>query len=249
MPTDADGVASMKDALAAAGVNSRTLSPAEGEALDRDGFAVFRGAIPVAWIEPLRETFERCDTPSERWPAPRESGTRHAMLDDDPLVRRACLLPVLLAGVYLYLPERFFLASVEGRDPKRGGGKQSLHRDWAYRDAPCRLVKALGFLDAYGAPNGATRVIPGSHREPGDGSAFVQYGEGNPREVVLEGEAGDIFLFHGRLAHSGTRNASGAKRRTLQMWFHTHDLHEAGTDRRDVSRCNALERYLLGHTP
>jgi ectoine hydroxylase-related dioxygenase (phytanoyl-CoA dioxygenase family) len=248
MLAEASAVASMGEALAAAGVNGETLSPAQHEALDRDGYVVLHRAIPAEWIEPLRQTFERLDTPSEGWPAPRESGTRHAMLDDDPLVRRACLLPVLLAGVFHYLPERVFLAAVQGRDPEPGRGQQSFHRDWAYRDKPCRLVKALGFLDDYGASNGATRVIPGSHNEPGDGSAFMQYGEDNTREIVLDGQAGDILLFHGRLAHSGTRNLSGAKRRALQMWFHAHELYDAANDGRDVSSCNPLERYLLGRT-
>jgi ectoine hydroxylase-related dioxygenase (phytanoyl-CoA dioxygenase family) len=248
MLAEASAVASMGEALAAAGVNGDTLSPAQHEALDREGYVVFRRAIPAEWIEPLRQTFERLDTPSEGWTAPREPGTRHAMLEDDPLVRRACLLPVLLAGVFHCLPERVLLDAVQGRDPGQGGGQQSLHRDWAYRDKPCRLVKALGFLDDYGASNGATRVIPGSHNEPGDGSAFMQYGASNSREIVLEGGAGDIFLFHGRLAHSGTRNLSGAKRRALQMWFRVHELYDAETDRRDVSHSDPLERYLLGRT-
>ena len=247
MDARAGASTSISEALTAAGVRAATLSPAQREALDRDGYAVFRAAIPVEWIAPLREIFERLDTPSESWPAPRERGTRHAMLDDDWDVRRACLLPIVLAGVFHYLPERFYLASVEGRDPQPGRGQQELHRDWALPDAPCRLVKALGFLDDYSAANGATRVIPGSHREPGDGSAFQRYGQTSPREIVLEGEAGDIFLFHGRLAHSGTRNLSGAKRRALQMWFQGHEVFDAEQDTRDVSGCTLLERYLLGH--
>ncbi len=246
MDVRAGASASIGEALMAAGVTAGTLSSAQREALDRDGYVVFRSAIPAQWIAPLREIFERLDTPSEGWPAPREHGTRHAMLDDDPDVRRACLLPIILASVVHYLPERFYLAAVEGRDPQSGHGHQELHRDWAHRDAPCRLVKALGFLDDYGIANGATRVIPGSHLEPGDGSAFQQYGRASPREIVLEGEAGDIFLFHGRLAHSGTRNLSGAKRRALQMWFRSHALFDAERDTSDVSCCTPLERYLLG---
>jgi ectoine hydroxylase-related dioxygenase (phytanoyl-CoA dioxygenase family) len=247
MDVRAGASASIDEALTAAGVTAGTLSSAQREALDRDGYAVFRSAIPAEWIAPLRETFERFDTPSERWPAPREYGTRHAMLDGDPDVRRACLLPVTLASVFHYLRERFYLAAVEGRDPQLNRGQQELHRDWAFPDAPCQLVKALGFLDDYSAANGATRVIPGSHRERGDGSAFQQYGQTNSREIVLEGDAGDIFLFHGRLAHSGTPNLSGAKRRALQMWFRGHELFDAEKDTRDVSRCTLLERYLLGH--
>jgi hypothetical protein len=87
MQGEAGAIASIGEALAAAGVTSGTLSPDEREALDHDGYFIFRDAISVAWIGPLRETFERLDTRSERWPAPREFGTRHAMLDDDDGVR------------------------------------------------------------------------------------------------------------------------------------------------------------------
>jgi Phytanoyl-CoA dioxygenase (PhyH) len=238
-------VDAFEDALAAAGVRGDTLSGAECDALDRDGYCIFRGALADASLEGLRETFERCVLPGHLWPAPRESGTRHAMLDGEADVRAACLHPLLLAATRHYLSGRFYLSAVEGRDPMPRGGHQRLHRDWA-EDRPCALVKALAFLDDFGADNGATRLIPGSHREPGDGSAFLAYGDDNPREIGIEGRAGDIFLFHGRLAHAGTRNSSGAKRRILQIWFGSHARYGARPDTRDLASAMPHERYLLG---
>jgi hypothetical protein len=234
-------------ALAASGVTAEALSPAAAAALDRDGYFVFRNPIPRDWIGPLIDRFEALDTPSHLRPIPREFGTRHAMLDDDAIVRRACLLPVILAAVFHYLGRRFHLASVEGRDPLPGHGAQRLHRDWT-AEGPTPLVKALAFLDPYGPGNGATRVIPGSHSEPGDGSAFRQYGDDHPRQVVLEGEAGDVFLFHGRLAHAGTRNVSGTKRRALQMWFCGHELYQPAKETRALSGLSPLERFWLGQS-
>jgi hypothetical protein len=93
-------------------------------------------------------------------------------------------------------------------------GQQRLHRDWAHEDGrPTALVKALAFLDDFAAANGATRIVPGSHLEEG-------CAEDDPRQARIAGRGGDIVLFHGRLAHSGTRNVSGAKRRALQIWYH-----------------------------
>jgi phytanoyl-CoA dioxygenase PhyH len=232
-------------ALAAAGVRDDTLSAAQRAALDRDGCILLRGALPAASLEGLRETFENRVVQGHLWPAPREPGTRHAMLDAEADVRAACLHPSLLAAARHCLSGRFFLSAVEGRDPERGRGGQRLHRDWAL-ETPCRLVKALAFLDDFGPDNGATRLIPGSHVEPGDGSAFQHYGNANPREIGIEGHAGDIFLFHGRLAHAGTPNRSGAKRRALQMWFESHALYAQQPDTRDLSSAMPHERYLLG---
>lgn len=183
-------------------------------ALDAQGYTILRGAIPAERIEALRATFERLDTPSERWPVPRERGTRHAMLEDDADVRDACTLPALMEAVAHVFGHPARLRDLEGRDPEPGRGVQALHRDWVFNDdVAMDLVKALAFLDDFGPGNGATRVVPGSHREPGECR------RDDPRAIFIEGLAGDILVFHGRLLHAGSRNLNGAKRRALQAWY------------------------------
>ncbi|MFV4733710.1 phytanoyl-CoA dioxygenase family protein, partial [Mycobacterium tuberculosis] len=106
---------------------------------------------------------------------------RHALLDLEPVVQRVCRLPIVLSSARHVLGGPFFLAQVEGREPRAGGGAQLLHRDW---EAAGVTISALAFLDPYGPANGATRVAAGSHRDPG-----------KTDEAVLEGNAGDILLF------------------------------------------------------
>lgn len=183
-------------------------------ALDAEGYTILRDAVTAESIGALRETFERLDTPSEGWPAPREHGTRHAMLDKDEGVLRFCALPALVDAASHVLDGPVRLKAVEGRDPEPAHGEQRLHRDWVFSDnRRMNLVKALAFLDDFGPENGATRIVPGSHHEPGDPNV------NDPRAVYIEGHAGDIFVFHGRLVHAGSRNLSGAKRRAVQIWF------------------------------
>ncbi|MEJ0025748.1 MAG: phytanoyl-CoA dioxygenase family protein [Rhizomicrobium sp.] len=238
-------IGSVEEALAQAGVTAATLSPADARALDDDGYVVLRGAIPAECLDDLRARFEAAVLAPDRWPAPREHGTRHAMLENDAAVRRVCLSPPLLAAAFHVLKERFFFKGVQGRDPSPGGGYQLLHRDWPDDGAVPGIVVGLGFLDPFGAANGATRLVPGTHFEAGEMNDYSRHVM-HPREIVAEGDPGDVLIFHGRLVHSGLRNESGAPRRTLQVCWQCHSSIATVRETRDLSAASPLDRYWMG---
>ena len=239
-------IASIEDALAVAGVTDATLTAAERADLDVLGYVMLRGVLDGPRCAGLLETFERKYLPGDQWPAPRESGTRHALLDHEADVRRACLAPRVLAAVHHVLRRRFYLATVQGRDPGPGGGYQHLHRDWVAPAGPAPQVMAIVFLEPFGAANGATRIVPGHHRLAGGADAYQRFGERHPEQVVVAGGAGDVLVLDGYLPHSGTRNQSGAPRRSLQMVFCAIELHARHTETRDLAGEPPAIRYLLG---
>jgi len=96
------------------------------------------------------------------------------------------------------------------RSPLPGHGAQSLHADAAGHAAPgswtvCTVIAAL--CD-FTADNGPTRVVPRTHRE--QDRAFQAHSPSvrHPRERLLTGPAGTVFVINGHLLHSGTRNNS-----------------------------------------
>lgn len=186
------------------------------EQLHRDGYALLRAEIPAEWLDGLRRAFDAGVLPSDRWPVPRGADWRHSMLDLDPTVQAACRLPRLLATVGALIGERFFLAQVEGREPLPGQGHQGLHRDLSAQ-RPGDTVNALAFLDDYGPDNGATRLVPGSHRPSRDAPPPGQDDES--RSTQLEGAAGDILVFDADLVHAGSLNPGELRRRSLLIGY------------------------------
>ena len=186
------------------------------ERLHRNGYALLRGAIPADWLDALRDAFDTNTTPSERWAVPRGADWRHSLLDLDPTVQAVCRLPSLLAAAGALIGERFFLAQVEGREPLPGGGHQGLHRDLS-EERPGDTVNALAFFDDYGPDNGATRLIPGTHRPAPDAPPFDLADES--RAMQLTGNAGDILVFDADLLHAASLNKSGARRRSILIGY------------------------------
>lgn len=182
------------------------------EQLHQDGYILLRQAIPSEWLDALRGAFDAGARPSREWPVPRGADWRHSLLDTDPTIQAVCRLPAVLAAVGALIGERFFLSQVEGREPLQGGGHQRLHRDmWIQR--PGDSISVMAYFDDYGPDNGATRLIPGSHRREA-----VNLDDESP-VVQLSGHAGDMLVFDVDLVHGASRNPSGARRRSILIGY------------------------------
>jgi len=190
--------------------------------LHDNGYVLLRRAIPSKWLMDLRAIFDAGVRSSEQWPTPRGWDWRHSLVDCDQQIQAVCRLPSLLSAVGALIGERFFLAQVEGREPLASGGHQQLHRDLSTQ-RPGDTAIALAFFDDYGPENGATRIVPGSHRAPPGAPPFDFADES--RSVQLSGCAGDILVFDAELVHAASLNVNGARRRSILMGYFAECLY------------------------
>jgi len=190
--------------------------------LHRDGYVLLHRAIPSDWLTDLRAVFDAGVRPSDQWPTPRGWDWRHSRVDGDTQIQAVCRLPQLLSAVGALIGERFFLSQVEGREPLASGGHQQLHRDLSAQ-RPGDTAIALAFFDDYGPGNGATRIVPGSHRPPPDAQPFDFADES--RSVQLSGCAGDILVFDAELVHAASLNVNGTRRRSILMGYFAECLY------------------------
>jgi ectoine hydroxylase-related dioxygenase (phytanoyl-CoA dioxygenase family) len=194
----------------------QALTPAHLRALDEEGYVVVPGALEEAWVERLRRAFESAPAQKdgtqhvEVTPATPEHASWQALREH----------PVILAAALHVLARPFRVRDLHGRNPLPGYGQQGLHADWMPRAnvEPYHVLTALWMLDDFAPDNGATRVVPGTHRVlRAIPKSLGQPGAKHPAETVVTGRAGGVLVFNGHTWHSGRANTSNRPRRAAQM--------------------------------
>jgi ectoine hydroxylase-related dioxygenase (phytanoyl-CoA dioxygenase family) len=241
------------------GASPALLSAAERATLDEQGFLALPGLLdPATTAAIVRRFDELVETEGDQagLEAHREAGTDRLanLVDKDPLFDLVWNNPRQLSAIAHVLgwqPEKVF--SLNGRSARPGQGHQNLHVDWSGAVAPgdYQITNSIWMLDDFTADNGATRVVPGSHRwgqVPKD--AMTDPGAPHPDEVLVLGSAGTCVVFNSHLWHGGTLNRTTAPRRAIHAAFVRRDqrqqtvfadyLHEA-----TYHRLTPAQRYLL----
>lgn len=224
--------------------------------LDEDGFTVFERVIDPAWLGALRRAFDeiyRLEGAEAGREVAQMDGVRRLadLVNKDAAFDGVYLQPFLLAAVGYVMRRPFKLHSLNGHDPLKGGGQQALHADWGGERGQAHVVNSMWMLDDFTAANGATRIVPGSHRDPRKvGEVHSDRLAPYPGETRLEGPAGSVGVFNGNAWHSSCANIDGRQRRTLHCAFIARP-HPQQTDQRrylrqeTAARLGPLGRYVL----
>lgn len=149
------------------------------------------------------------------------AGTRRLVDLDERMpakTQRILTHPTVVGAVESVLGPDVTVGEFTFRCPFPGFGEQKLHAD----DLPLtdvdqtRGATAIMPLVDFTEGNGATRLIPGSHRRR-DLQRLSGNLDGHTDEIVLTGRAGGMFVFSRHVLHAGTKNRSSAPRPAFQI--------------------------------
>lgn len=171
--------------------------------------------------------------------------------------RRLLVHPAVLEAVRAVLGPRVRLNMLNARDAlPHGTAVQPLHTDadhGAKADAQGYLVcTAIWMLDSFTRENGATRLVPGTHRTttlPKEALADVL--APHPDEVYVTGQPGDVFVFNGHCWHAGGANHTDGTRRAILAHYARADQPQRLNQKQAISPdvqaiLTPLERDVLG---
>jgi ectoine hydroxylase-related dioxygenase (phytanoyl-CoA dioxygenase family) len=196
--------------------------------LDRDGYLVLEGFLDPSRLAELRDRVEGLYA--------QEGDAAGSEFKQEPGCRRLAnlankgdvFLRLLSDGRLLELVARvlgpdFKLSSLNARSANPFSDEaQPLHADMGAvpDERGYWVANVLVMLDDFTLTNGATRVVPGSHRFGKlPQAAMDDPAAAHPDEALLTGPAGTAIVYNAHLWHGGTANRTAAPRRALHVFF------------------------------
>ncbi len=175
----------------------------------------------------------------------------------DPVFLALCTHPGLVSVARQVLGDDLVVASFNGIDLPAGSLGQDLHRDHPVPTPGTTLyLHVVVALDPFTEANGATVVVPGSHRGAGAARAAA---EQDVPAVAVPVAAGGAVVFDGALVHAAGANRTartdpaGGRRRALHVfysrpWVQPHWDFPASLGPEAAAGLSEEQRRLLGFT-
>ena len=228
----------------------------ELDQLDRDGFVILRDVLPRAQIEAIvsalapyeaarpmgRNDFE--GERSQRVYSLAGKGAAFLDLAEHPRVM-ALLDAVLLRG--------FLLSNLQSIRLHSGETPQAWHTDDAFylvtRPRKTLGVSTIWAIEDFTGDNGATEVIPGSHRWG------MEHPSDHPGDAGIKAimSAGSVIVFDAGLWHRGGGNASSGTRLAVspqycQPWLRPQESQLLIVPPERAKACSPRARSMLGYS-
>ena len=204
----------------------------EKRQLDEQGYVVLRDCMGGDLLNGLRRRIldlfdEEGDQAGHEFKQEEHAHRLSNLVDKGEVFQRAVALPVVLEHVRHVLGAGMKLSSLNARsaDPGTDEG-QPLHVDMGGipDEKGYWVCNTVWLLDDFTPDNGATRMIPGSHKwgtRPQDvlRDPMAQH----PDEILLIGKAGSIAVMNAHMWHGGTANRTSSPRLAMHSFYCRND--------------------------
>jgi ectoine hydroxylase-related dioxygenase (phytanoyl-CoA dioxygenase family) len=156
------------------------------------------------------------------------TGDQHvaSLLNKGAVFRELLRHPVAKAMLSEVLGSPYLLSYYAANIVRTPKIDQPLHSDVHYLPPElftlCLQLNVFWLLDDYTPDNGATRVVPGSHRMPNTDLVRVDRSDA----VQVEAPAGSLFAFDARLLHAGAPNTTGQSRRVIFAFYKSYFMRQ-----------------------
>lgn len=227
------------------------------ERMRRDGYTIVENVIDTATVAALRDDLRRLTAALGIRPASNIfEGTRtlriYNLLAQGEIYQQVPVHERVLPIVESVLDRGCLVSSLSSIDIGPGEAAQPLHADDQViplpRPHPSIICNTMWALTDFTADNGATRLVPGSHRADRPPQPF-----GEPAETVAaEMAAGSVLVFDGSIWHGGGANRTEAPRLGLAMnycagWIRQQENQQLGIPREIARGFSPRLRQLVGY--
>ena len=228
----------------------------ELETFARDGFVILDRVLDRPELDELIAALApyEHDRPMGRNPFEgRRSQRVYSLAAKGPAFQRLIEHPRVLALLERLLNPNFLLSTAQSIRLHPGEDAQPWHTDDAFYDQPRPRSMPLGVsviwaIEDFTADNGATRVIPGSHRW-----ADEHPDEREDAVIAACMPAGSAIVFDGALWHQGGDNRSDGTRLAIspqycQPWLRPQESQLLIVPPEAARACSDRMRSMLGYS-
>jgi ectoine hydroxylase-related dioxygenase (phytanoyl-CoA dioxygenase family) len=189
--------------------------------IEEHGYCIVENAIETDLVDGLNEALERLEVEHGITPGANAFEGHHTIRIYNLLARERIFEQVPVHGAVLPVVEGVLdsgclVSSLSSISIDPGESAQPLHTDDTLlglpRPHPAVVCNSMWALTDFTAANGATRILPGSHRWP-DKPEYGKHYESIPAEMGK----GSVLIWNGSLWHGGGANTSDRRRVGIAM--------------------------------
>ncbi|HEY8545909.1 MAG TPA: phytanoyl-CoA dioxygenase family protein [Acidimicrobiales bacterium] len=223
--------------------------------IHEQGFTIVEDAIEPGLVAELSATLLRLEEELGVVPARNEFEGRHTvriynLLAHDDVFARVPVHPNVLPIVEGVLDDGCLLSSLSSIAIGPDETPQPIHADDQVmpipKPHPATVCNSMWALTDFTEANGATRLVPGSHREPNP-DLFGTY-----ETIPAEMPKGSVLVWHGSLWHGGGANTTGERRVGLACnycagYIRQQENQQLGIPAATAQRFDERLQRLLGY--